>query len=310
MNPDPLSSDDAEINTLSCASCGIIQSDQINLKKCAACKLVSYCSVTCQKAHRPSHKEACEQKVAELRDEILFKLPESRHSGDCPICFLPLPLNEKEQTIQTCCFTTICNGCKWAHRMSLWGVSDNDKLNTCPFCRQIAPRTHQLDNYLQRRVEANDPAAMTQLGDQRVQEQNYHGALEMWNKAAALGDADAHYQLAVAYYNEAVLPKDAAKEKYHLEEAAIRGHVMARNNLAVLENECGNRDRAIRHFMIAASQGHDGALATIREWYVKGFVTKDQFAQALRAHKAAVDATKSEQRANAPAHEDWLPFTE
>jgi hypothetical protein len=33
-----------------------------------------------------------------------------------------------------------------------------------------------------------------------------------------------------------------------------------------------------------------------RDWYAKGIVTKDKFEEVLRAHQAAVDATRSEQR--------------
>ena len=33
------------------------------------------------------------KRAAVLRDELLFKQPESSHLGDCPICCLPLPLD-------------------------------------------------------------------------------------------------------------------------------------------------------------------------------------------------------------------------
>jgi hypothetical protein len=38
-----------------CANCGIVAVDHVKLKKCA-CNLVKYCSVGCQKQHRPKHK--------------------------------------------------------------------------------------------------------------------------------------------------------------------------------------------------------------------------------------------------------------
>jgi hypothetical protein len=37
-----------------CASCGKAEVDEVKLKKCA-CDLVKYCSVVCQKNHRPQH---------------------------------------------------------------------------------------------------------------------------------------------------------------------------------------------------------------------------------------------------------------
>ncbi len=73
-----------------CASCGITQGGDVKLMTCTACKLARYCSVACQKEHRPKHKRDCKRKAAELRDKRLCKQPESTHFGDCPICFLPL----------------------------------------------------------------------------------------------------------------------------------------------------------------------------------------------------------------------------
>jgi hypothetical protein len=43
-----------------------------------------------------AHKRACKKRAAGLRDEILFKQPESNHCGDCPICRLPQPLDPKK----------------------------------------------------------------------------------------------------------------------------------------------------------------------------------------------------------------------
>eukprot|EP00985_Skeletonema_marinoi_P010065 scaffold4743_cov161-Skeletonema_marinoi.AAC.1 len=55
--------------TMFCASCGIAAVDAVKLKKCTACYLVRYCSVKCQKQHRPKHKKECKKRAAELRDE-------------------------------------------------------------------------------------------------------------------------------------------------------------------------------------------------------------------------------------------------
>ncbi|KAK1737397.1 hypothetical protein QTG54_011683, partial [Skeletonema marinoi] len=86
-----------------CASCGIAEVDDIKLKICTACKSVRYCSVECQQEHRPQHETNCKERAAELRDEILFRQPESSYLGDCPICCLPLPLDIQRAMLQTCC---------------------------------------------------------------------------------------------------------------------------------------------------------------------------------------------------------------
>mmetsp|Transcript_13042 Transcript_13042/g.30009 ORF Transcript_13042/g.30009 Transcript_13042/m.30009 type:complete len:420 (-) Transcript_13042:29-1288(-) len=54
-----------------CANCGKgsasgSEGGTVKLKNCTACRLVKYCSVGCQKAHRKQHKNACEKRAAEL----------------------------------------------------------------------------------------------------------------------------------------------------------------------------------------------------------------------------------------------------
>ena len=62
-----------------CASCGTTGNDDVKLKDCSACHLMKYCSVKCQKDHRPQHKKECKKRAAELHDELLFKQPENTH---------------------------------------------------------------------------------------------------------------------------------------------------------------------------------------------------------------------------------------
>lgn len=87
----------------SCASCGIAEVDAIKLMTCTACKLVRYCSVACQKHHRPQHKRACKKRMAELRDDLLFAQPNDSCYGYCPICCLPLPLHPRKHVMMSCC---------------------------------------------------------------------------------------------------------------------------------------------------------------------------------------------------------------
>ena len=70
-----------------CANCGKHGSNTVKLKSCTACRLVKYCGVDCQKAHRKQHKKACKQRAAELKDEQLYSQGHERPEGDfCPIC--------------------------------------------------------------------------------------------------------------------------------------------------------------------------------------------------------------------------------
>jgi TPR repeat protein len=155
------------------------------------------------------------------------------------------------------------------------------------------------------RAKANDPVAMCQMGKQCRDEGDYEGAVKYFTKAAALGNIDAHFELSGAYCYGRGVEKDKKKEIYHSEEAAIGGHPKARNNLGCYENENGRRERAVKHFIIAANLGHDDSLETLKKGFMIGLVNKEDYAAALRGHQAAVDATKSKQREEAYAFYQW-----
>ena len=279
-----------------CALCGTAEVDGITLKDCDGCHLVRYCCNDCQIIHKSwLHEEDCEHRAAELRDEILFKQPESTHKGDCPICCLPMPFELKNSTMMWCCSKTLCNGCRQEFEA---------RERRCPFCRRAYPETYEESEVLRmKRVEANDPAALRQEGAKQLEKGEHQSAFEYFAKAAALGSVEAHYELSVQYHEGQGVEKDIGKEVYHLEKAAIAGHPSARYNLGVYEwNSDRNIERAVKHYIIAARQGDNGSIKQLIEMFKLGqefnteFLSKDDLAATLRAHQAAVDATKSPQR--------------
>lgn len=280
---------------LHCASCGTAEVDDIKLKTCTACKSVRYCSVTCQRNHRPKHKKACKKRAAELRDELLFRQPEGTHHGDCPICFLPLALCPSKSMYYSCCSKIVCKGCDYAHELHQM----NERLErTCPFCRNAKDKSDP-QQLLQKRVEKNDPSAICMMGIRCYEEGNYVEAFEHYSKAAKMGDAIAHYQLFVMHRDGNGIESDKKKEVYHLEEAAIRGHPKARLGLGQFEGLNGRMERGLKHFIIAASLGDDQSMQLLKKWHTKdniNIMSDEQFAAALGAHQAAVDAMKSPQR--------------
>ena len=172
--------------------------------------------------------------------------------------------------------------------------------HTCAFCRESLPKTEEISDKLRmKRIEANDPVAIRFEGTEHYRKGDYRSAFEYWTKAAELGDAWGHFQLSGLYHDGKGVEKDEKKEIHHLEEATIRGNPHARYNLGVHENSYGNFERAVKHWIIAATQGKDDAIKALMKAFKLGFVKKDVLAAALRAHKAAVDATKSPQRESA-----------
>ena len=280
-----------------CASCGIAGIDDIKLKDCGDCDLVRYCSDECQEDHWPQHEEECKQRAAELHDEILFKQPESSHLGDCPLCCLPHPIDLQKSGLYTCCNKRVCDGCNFANRRR---ETERRLEQKCPFCRTAAAKTKEESNErLMKRAEANDPVAMRNMGTDRYDEGDYTAAFEYWTRAAALGDVPAHFQLSTLYGEGEGVEKDEKKELHHLTVAAIAGHPAARYNLGYMDMKNNQVVRAVKHFIIAAKLGHDQALAALKNLYKDGFVSKDDFAAALRGHHAANKATESPQRKEA-----------
>ena len=90
--------------------------------------------------------------------------------------------------------------------------------------------------------------------------------------------------------------RDTNEFIHHLEQAAIGGHPDARHNLGCYEARNGRIKRAVKHFIIAASSGNVHSMVTLRREYTYGNISKEDFAATLRAHQAAMDATKSPQR--------------
>jgi TPR repeat protein len=137
------------------------------------------------------------------------------------------------------------------------------------------------------------------MAKKHFREGDYETAVEYLTKAAELGYADAHFGLSTFYYEGEVVEKDTKKAIYHLEQAAIAGHPKARHNLGVVEKINGRFERARKHFLIAANLGYHNSLSNLKRLYADGHASKEDYAGALRAYQAAVDATKSSEREKA-----------
>eukprot|EP00985_Skeletonema_marinoi_P018728 scaffold10530_cov140-Skeletonema_marinoi.AAC.6 len=172
----------------------------------------------------------------------------------------------------------------------------------CPFCRHPVPKSEEeFKRNLMERVEANDPFALHQMGLYRNQERDYENAFPYFTKATGMGDIQSHYDLSCLYREGLGVKKDKEKELHHLEEAVIGGHPYARHNLGCVELTNCRTDRAIKHWIIAANLGFENSLVPLTNAYRKGLVSKKDLAAALRAHQAAVNATKSPKRDEAAA---------
>ena len=126
-------------------------------------------------------------------------------------------------------------------------------------------------------------------------------ALEFWHRAGELGYTPSYYSIGVTYYEGNGVERDEKKVHFY-ELAAMGGVVEARYNLGMYEAcSAGNMERALKHFMIAAGFGYNDSLETIKQMFINGHATKDDYAKALRVYQAYLGEIKSEQRDTAAA---------
>jgi TPR repeat protein len=232
--------------------------------------------------------------LAELRDNDLFTPPDENYMGECPLCCLPLPIDRAKSTLSSCCSKWICNGCDYANQKR---EAEAGLEKRCAFCREPLPKSQEeADKNRMERIKKNCPVAMYKFGWKCKDEGDYEAALKYLTKAAELGDIGAHHSLSIMYRDGIGVEKDKKKEVYHAEEAAIGGHHMARHNLGCDEGNNGRFERAKRHFIISANLGYHESLECVKDLYADGLASKEDYANALRAYQAAVDATKSSER--------------
>ncbi|EJK77844.1 hypothetical protein THAOC_00296 [Thalassiosira oceanica] len=287
-----------------CANCGKGSGGEggVKLKDCTACRLVKYCGVDCQRAHRKQHKKACKRRAAELKDEQLYGQGHERPEGNfCPICTLPIPLPIGDHSaFNVCCMKRICNGCSMAAQKR--GMLD------CLFCRTPIPDDDaDALAMIQTRVAKRDPAAIYYLGQQYffgkygLQEDSRKG-VELYTEAVELGSVEALFNLGVVYDDGEGVQQNKAKAAECWTKAAIQGCPLSRHKIGCVEiNDRGRYDRAVKHFLIAAKMGYEDSVEAIKRLSMVGIATKEQCTEALKGYQDAVEEMKSHDRDEASA---------
>ena len=300
-----MSISNTSIRLSTCANCGKEGIDS-DMNTCNKCNSVKYCNAACKKKHRKKHKKKCDRRVAEMHEEKLFKQPPVRE--DCPICFLVLPAIESGRRYYSCCGKLICSGCTFAN-IEMNGADD------CPFCRHPSSGTAmEMRKLLENRMEKkNDAVAIYNLGCGYNRGTygcplNRNEALELWHRAGELGCTYAYHNIACAYFRGTGVRRDEKKASHYWELAAIGGNILARHNLGVEEEETGNVDRALKHYMISAAFGYSDSLGAIKGLFIKGHATKDIYGKAIRSYQSYLDDIKSHQRDEAAAYNEQYRY--
>jgi len=279
----------------SCASCGKTGD---GLKRCTACKSVWYCGVQCQIDHRKAHKKECKR----IKKELEMRKPHPP-TEDCPVCLVPLPLENKKATYWACCGQLVCCACdaETDRALNITNRKRKDKKlppmkRSCAFCRVPAAKNDpEWIKMTEDRIDKGDVKAMVNLaGLYRTRDEAK--ALELYHRAADLGSPGALGRLGYCFLEgELGVIRDEEKCWRYLEDSAKKGDAHARCILGAKEEENEEHNLAIKHFKLAAAAGHEDA--TKRLWkYFPSKLDKAELEETLRAHKLACDEMKSEER--------------
>ena len=167
---------------------------------------------------------------------------------------------------------------------------------------------------MKKHVEVEDAKAMCNLGYDyyygRYVPQDSDKALKLYHSAAELGLGEAYNALGFAHYRSIGVETGEKKADRYFELAAIGGYNPARHNLGVGEEQAGNLDRAIKHYIIAAGNGSHGSVNNTRIMYSDGRATKDDYAKVLQAYQVYLSKIKSHQRDEAALYSDSYNYYE
>ena len=222
---------------------------------------------------------------------------------ECPLCFLPYPMNGVgSTTYMKCCGKIICSGCVLAMEEEEAKLS---KTGSCPFCRK--PRLSSYTDeeriqMVQNRVDVGDAVSIFEMGTY-----HYRGlvglpvdlekAEEMFVEAAELGEVKAHHMLGDMYCGHR--KEDMQKAMHHYSVAAELGYAPSQNNLGLLELYLGNGSSAMVQFSAAARSGLSVAMENLREGVAIGYITKEECQKLEEEYSRAVEAMDSMHRCSA-----------
>ena len=69
--------------------------------------------------------------------DLFAPIPDKK---ECPICMIPVPVNDSEITFMSCCGKSICNGCIYKHMM-------NNRMNKIPVNQQTGEQPKRETNH-------------------------------------------------------------------------------------------------------------------------------------------------------------------
>ena len=253
----------------------------------------------------------------ETKDIDLFAPINITEREECPICMIPLPYNEGEIIFKLCCGKKICRGCIHKHYLTLKAksdakgdlvknLSDLAKLGLCAFCRQpVVIKDNGKIKQLKKLMKKNNTQAFMMMADQYNEGQGViqsnTRAVEMYIRAAELGDADAYGNIGLAYELGDAVEQNISKSLEFYEVSAKKGSIVSHKHLASFLGNKGDILESIQHLKITACAGDKHSMDYLMEVYKDNLLTKEELTRTLRLCQASNNAMKSNDRDDARA---------
>ena len=128
-------------------------------------------------------------------------------------------------------------------------------------------------------LSGNDYAATVRQGVDAASRNDYPAAVKLWQGPAAAGDADAEFNLGMAYKNGLGVTADLARAEELFRKSATQGHVDAGDQYGLLLFQTGRRREALPWLEAAAEHGEERAQYVLGTAHYNGdFVPKDWIA--------------------------------
>lgn len=230
---------------------------------------------------------------------------------ECPVCLSKLPHQSNCQQYQVCCGKLICLECITSiytthvederEKIRKGKVIEN-KAPLCPFCREpVSTSIEESVQRLKKRIDthpldshAKCLLAYCYIDDSEKLPKDVNKAIKLFFSAARDGSATACsalgdlYNPTVSSIGRKMLPPSFVEPNLHksihfYSLAADAGNTEAMVRLGLLTLVFGSDVcLAFRHFMSAALRGCGEALRIIKEGYIQGCISKEEYAFALR----------------------------
>ena len=242
-------------------------------------------------------------------DPLKEWIPPSR--DECPICFIPLPIDDKSTCYRPCCGMIVCKGCIADQIQMLIRDSGDEMqeemmkaLNQCMFCRtNMYGKREELNRAA---AENNRPEGMLRVAELYLEPRilgtvarykDKQEGLKWLKRATVLGCGKAAEKI-----GDILLEDENEKEAYfYFNKAAELGRVQSFVKLGNIDLNRGEVTLAMDNYRKAAICGFKGPglVQVLKRGFMDKYITKEEYFSTLYKHYKANDEMNSESRKRA-----------